>query len=381
MSERQPRVLLVDDSVEVASALVRHLTRAGFAVCACADGRSALDQIGQGGVQVVITDISMPGMSGIELLRAIRRRDQDLPVVLMSGVPDVPSAVQAIDYGAFRYLTKPIDIDDLISTVRRAVQLHQLAAARREALATMGKLSGEETGLKETFQRVLDALWMAYQPIVHAKTGSLFGYEALLRSEDRSLPHPGAILDAAGRLGALPALGRAVRQRVALDLAGAAPAWRIFVNVHPGDLTDLEDIDQHAGLERNASRIVLEITERAALETITDLRSKVGALRDLGYTVAVDDLGAGYAGLSSFVHLEPDFVKLDMSLVRGAHESALKQKLVRSITTVCKDLGIIVVAEGIETVDERDALTDLGCDLLSGYYFGRPSRPFMEVQC
>jgi EAL domain-containing protein (putative c-di-GMP-specific phosphodiesterase class I) len=123
----------------------------------------------------------------------------------------------------------------------------------------------------------------------------------------------------------------------------------------------------------------LEITERSSLDEVKDVRSRVAALRELGFSIAVDDLGAGYAGLTSFTLLEPEIVKLDMSLVRDVHQNSTKQKVVRSMTALAKDMGVIVVGEGVECKAERDALVDLGCDLLQGFLFARPGRPFPEV--
>ena len=99
----------------------------------------------------------------------------------------------------------------------------------------------------------------------------------------------------------------------------------------------------------------------------------------MGFRIAVDDLGAGYAGLTSFALLEPEIVKLDMTLVRDIHESATKQKLVKSMAALCKDMGMVVVAEGVETTAERDVLAGLGCDLMQGYLFAKPGKPFPEV--
>jgi EAL domain-containing protein (putative c-di-GMP-specific phosphodiesterase class I) len=106
------------------------------------------------------------------------------------------------------------------------------------------------------------------------------------------------------------------------------------------------------------------------------VRSRVQRLRELGFRIAIDDLGAGYAGLASFALLEPEVVKLDMSLVRDLHLSLTKQKLVRTMITMCRELGITITAEGIETVEERDALLEAGCDLMQGYLFARPGPPF-----
>ena len=98
----------------------------------------------------------------------------------------------------------------------------------------------------------------------------------------------------------------------------------------------------------------------------------------MGFRIAIDDLGAGYAGLTSFATLEPEFVKLDMSLVRDVDKNPTKKKLVRSMTSLCRDLGMLVVAEGVETLAERDVLVEAGCDLLQGYLLAKPGKPFPE---
>jgi EAL domain-containing protein (putative c-di-GMP-specific phosphodiesterase class I) len=129
-----------------------------------------------------------------------------------------------------------------------------------------------------------------------------------------------------------------------------------------------------------ADRVVLEITERAQLESVVDVSNRVARLRELGFKVAIDDIGAGYSGLTSFALLKPDMVKLDMALVRDLDKDPVKRRLASLVIQLCRDLGIEVVGEGIETRQERDTLLDLGCDLLQGYLFGRPSPPFCSVQ-
>ena len=113
--------------------------------------------------------------------------------------------------------------------------------------------------------------------------------------------------------------------------------------------------------------------------TSHDVQDKVALLRELGFKIALDDLGAGYAGLTSFTQLEPEFVKLDMSLVRGIHETPAKRKIVGSMVELCHDMDQQIVAEGIESAQERDVLVELGCDLLQGYLFAKPGRPFPTV--
>ncbi len=153
----------------------------------------------------------------------------------------------------------------------------------------------------------------------------------------------------------------------------------MFVNLHTRDLLDPTLYASDSPLTAFTDRVVLEITERASLDDVKDVFSRVGALRGAGYRLAVDDLGAGYAGLSSFVALEPEFVKLDMSLVRNVHRSPIRERLVSSMTDLCQEMGIHVIAEGIESHEERACVHATGCELHQGYLFARPARPFPQA--
>jgi EAL domain-containing protein (putative c-di-GMP-specific phosphodiesterase class I) len=303
-------------------------------------------------------------------------------VLLITGLPALESATEAIEYGALKYLVKPVDPAALTRAVDKAMQLYRLARMKREALALLGMAGGasDRAGLEAGFERALSSLWMAWQPIVRAADGSIFGYEALLRSHEPSLPTPIEVLDAAERLGQLPRLGRVVRESTATPLSSAGPGMAFFVNLHPEDLLDPELGAPGSALTLIARSVVLEITERASLENVHNVRARVRALREVGFRIAIDDLGAGYAGLTSFALLEPDIVKLDMALVRGVDHKSVQQKLVASMTTLCKDMGLLVVAEGIETSQERDTLIALGCDLLQGFLFARPGPAFPTVR-
>ena len=125
--------------------------------------------------------------------------------------------------------------------------------------------------------------------------------------------------------------------------------------------------------------MVLEVTERAQLASARNLPVVLESLQEAGYRVALDDLGEGYAGLSWLVKLTPDIAKLDMSLVRDIDKSRLKRELVASMVGVCRRARTVIVAEGVETAEEALVLRDLGCDLLQGYHFAKPARPFPSV--
>ena len=368
------RVLVVDDEPSLARVFARLLGQAGYETQICSDSREALTLFEDGHFHAIVSDISMPNLSGIELLKAVRRSNRDLPVILVTGDPNVSTAIHALDYGAFKYLVKPVQSEQLVRTVRRAVRLYRLAALKRTALKMLGTGVGEDSdraGLESSLERALDSLWPAFQPIMAVCDKSLFGYEALLRSDEPSLPHPGAVLDAAERLDQLERVGRTMRA-LATHAIPDSTDYHLFLNLHPRDLLDPMLLDHNSPHVKMASRIVLEVTERVSLDCIQDVRRRVQELREIGFRIAVDDLGAGYAGLASFVQLEPDLVKLDMSLTRGVDSNTTKQRLVSSMTQVCRDMGLLIVAEGVETEAERATLSELGCDLLQGYLFGYP---------
>jgi len=137
-------------------------------------------------------------------------------------------------------------------------------------------------------------------------------------------------------------------------------------------------LDPNTPLAKMAHRVVLEVTERQLLEDAQVVGERVEKLKAFGYRVAVDDLGAGYASLNAFASLCPDFVKLDIGLVRDVDTCDLKARLISSLIRVCREMGMTVVAEGVETVAERDKLIELGCDLLQGFLFAKPAEAFPE---
>lgn len=374
-------VLVVDDEPSLLAAYSRSIAAAGFIVSQANDGRQAMVEVSSKRFDAIVSDIAMPELDGMGLLRAVREHDLDVPVLLVTGSPDLETAVMAVEYGALRYLRKPLELAELNSVIEQAVRLGQIARLKRQALAIVGdqgKELGDRAGLEVGFGRALQNLWMAYQPIVCYSERRILAYEALLRSSESTLPHPGAIVDAAERLGKLETLGRAVRGHVASTIS-ASSVQQVFINLHPRDLLDDELYSPEAPLTRIASRVVLEVTERASLDDIKDVQPRVASLRKLGFRLAIDDMGAGYAGLSSIAQLQPEVMKIDMALVRDVDTNPTKQKLVGAMARLCVEMEVTVIAEGIETAAERDTLVRLGCDVMQGYFFARPEKPFPEA--
>jgi EAL domain-containing protein (putative c-di-GMP-specific phosphodiesterase class I) len=368
----RPRVLLVDDEPIVLRALARILS--GFDVSTTLDALEAVDLFVDGDFDVVVSDVSMPRLDGLALLARLRSHDPNVPVILLSGAITASQAELATAGGAYRLLEKPFAPGELITLLERAVGLRRFARTRnamQNAVPLVTLPPPPSLAPESAFDRALARMWMAYQPIV-AKNGDTFGWEALLRSDVATLETPLAVLDVAARLGRLHDVGRSVRERAPKALVSMPPDAALCINVHPEELSDPALLAKTCPLLPHADRIVLEVTERAALSDRLGIENVLAELKLRGFRIAVDDLGAGHAGLASFALLEPEIVKLDLDLVRGIDQSDTRQRLAASLIGLCHDLGAVVVAEGVETGAERDQLVELGCDLLQGFLFAHP---------
>lgn len=217
---------------------------------------------------------------------------------------------------------------------------------------------------------------VAFQPIVELGSGELFAVESLARCRVEDFRNPLVLFERAVAENCCGKLGRAVREVTfanRLDLP-------MFVNLHPNELSERWLVRPDDPLVFHDYGVYLEITESAAF---THFELCMGALKEIcsrtGAHLVVDDLGAGHSNLKRIVDLEPDFVKLDLALIRGIDKSRRQQILVTQVVALCTELGARVVAEGIETVDELLAVRDTGAQFGQGYLLGRPENPMPEV--
>ncbi len=376
------RVLLVDDDPQILD-LYSAILGNEYDLQHASAGREALLLLKEQHFDTVVCDLVMPDISGLQFLKTVRETDLDLPVMLVSGAATLETALQALEFGAFRYLTKPVENAGLRSAVAYGVRLSRMARMKRQALEVVNgasTLEFDHAALEVRFERSLAGLWMAYQPIVSWSLKTVVAWEALVRSDEPTMNNPGVIFPAAERLARVEELGRRIRASIAASIDAVPTTGEVYVNLHPADFADPDLYDPSAPLSLVAKRVVLEVSERASLDTVRDARPRIASLRRMGFRIAIDDLGAGHAGLSTFTQLEPDIVKLDMSLVRGADREPTKRKLIKSMTGLCKDLSMLVVMEGVETPGERDACINAGCDLLQGYLFGKPDRSVLPAK-
>lgn len=218
-----------------------------------------------------------------------------------------------------------------------------------------------------------------YQPIVSVSARMPIAYEALCRPTSPAYRHVGDLLDAAARTGRIVELGKLTRSVAIMPLPDLNSSCRLFVNVHPHELEGGALLEAGSVIHAVAERIVLEITETDQIGDYDLARERIRELRKLGFRIALDDFGAGYQGFNSLAMLEPDFVKLDMGIVRGITHDSRAARLVRHIREFCDGEGIRTIAEGVETALEYRTLLGLGIDLMQGYLFAKPAEPFCSI--
>jgi EAL domain-containing protein (putative c-di-GMP-specific phosphodiesterase class I)/ActR/RegA family two-component response regulator len=370
-----PKVLLVEDNASVRCVLEAKLSKE-FEVLSCANGEEALCLLSPS-IDTIVADVHMPRIGGLDLLAEVHKRGLNIPTILITGMPTLEAAQQAMEHNAFRYISKPVHLGTLNNLVRLSTRICQGRRSGNESEPTAACVTQEgdrEANLNYQLDEALDMLWLALQPIRDTKRNRVMGYEVLMRTGMTALDAPDKILHAAEILKRTQDVGRRVRRAAAQALGELDSAVDLYVNLHPDDLDDPDLYDSKSSLTRNAKRVVLEITERRGLPSLHPLRGKLRDLRKLGFRIALDDLGSGHNGLATLCSIMPDMVKLDRRLVHGIGESPLQMEIVRALGTICRASNIDVIAEGVEVEGEYAALRSSDCVLMQGYLFGRPQR-------
>jgi len=261
----------------------------------------------------------------------------------------------------------------LLEAIERATR-----GIQQERRETQHRLSAE-------FERIVGGsqITCVYQPIVSLGDFAVIGYELLARGPLQSELHrPEALFEVARAENRVPELDRLCRMTASRASATLPAEYLRFINMEPIDLFSRSRGDMSvqefiaATPEELRSKTVMEITENSVIDDFTHMRSVVDRLRDQGFRIAIDDAGAGYAGLQTMVEIEPDFIKLDMSLTRHLERSVVKQKLVGTLRDFCQQADIALVAEGIETQAQLDTLLALGVTYGQGFLFARPGSPY-----
>jgi DNA-binding NarL/FixJ family response regulator len=376
------RVLLIDDSRELLGEMVSIVEKEpGFEVVASTTHAS--EAIGLAMLHrphVALIDWRMPG-GGVDIVSGIRDRSPMTRVIGVSIARHPQIVLAMLRAGASGFVAKPARPDELIASLRAAANgqmslapdlsgpvLEQLVADLQDRV----RAADDRAIMRERVQAIMDGpVAMAFQPIIALADNAPVAVEALARFTTepqrlaavwfREAAHCGLIvdLDMVTMTKALEALDWLPRD-VALHI-NLAPET-LFAG-RGNELLDLVEPE----------RVVVEITEHSDIADYAHLNRALAPLRERGVKLAVDDVGAGFSSLRHVLVLEPDMIKLDVSLCRGIDSNEVRRALARALTAFGQEVDKMVVAEGVETEAELEALVELGVTHAQGYLLGRPN--------
>jgi len=285
-----------------------------------------------------------------------------------------------------RYLRDPgrVDVGFAIAFSNPMVMAERLMARLVDEAWQCARLKSQQRDFEDrcTLQDVLleDQLTTVFQPVVGLSGSGILGYEALTRGpEGTALRNPRRLFELAARCDLVFELDRSCRRRALLSAKDLPPGAMLFLNVLPSAVYDPEF--QGDGLLRllresglSPSRIVLEITEREAIENYGLFAEALHSFTEMGFSIAVDDIGAGYSGLEKIAKLNPRFLKFDMELVKNIDTSYIRREMGRALCGFAQKMDSTIIAEGIESENERRSLIELGIAYGQGYLLGRPGQ-------
>ncbi len=376
------RVLVAEDDPVLRSALAEMIRSEPTLelVAVAADAEQAIELTQRHDPRVVLLDVKMPMGGGPRAAREIGRLRPDIAVVSLSAYGDVESVHAMLSAGSLGYLLKGASVDEIVEAIHRAAR-GMVSLTGDVAAGVVGELTGQreraERGaerqrrLIERTRRALEpgGVQPVFQPIVDLSTGLVVGYEALARFPEAPGSSPDRWFAEAAEAGLLVELEVAAI-RAALAEFDAKDGLYVAFNLSPASVVSNLFTDALAGLD--PERTVLEVTEHAQIGDYKLLAERLRAFRAAGGRLAVDDAGAGFASLRHILLLHPDVIKLDVSLTSGIDADRAKRAMAAALISFATEMGMTMLAEGVETERELEALRGLGVRFGQGFYLGRP---------
>ncbi|HUV58162.1 MAG TPA: EAL domain-containing protein [Acidimicrobiales bacterium] len=381
------RILVVDDNIANTSLLDQVLSRAGLgSVVTCNDSREMTKLLLDGRPDMILLDLHMPHVDGFELLEVINRHaaGEFLPVLVITADTGREAVHRALQLGAHDFLTKPFDVTEVTLRVRNLLRTRwtylELRRERSRLQDHLDVLEVNSVGIEDSWDvrraRIENVLTLGgprtvFQPVVDLRDGQTIGYEALARFDDEPVRGPNHWFAEADEVG----LGRELEiqaiQTALSYLPRLAPDQLLGINLSPA--TILSDWQGRLGSDVPWERVVVELTEHVVIEDYQAIHRALQSFRELGAMLSVDDTGAGFASLRHILDLAPDYVKLDISLCRGIDRDPARRALASALVAFTRETKSILIAEGVETPEERETLSELGVQYGQGYLLGRPA--------
>lgn len=316
--------------------------------------------------------------SQVDLERLATAVAEAVAAALAPSVREMLRDEPRVHVGSARVLSNPMVrherlVARLVSEAQSAARLARERGALRDKAVLQDIILG-------------DALVPVYQPIVSIVTGEIFGHEALTRGpRGTRMESPATLFAVADEVDLTFELDRACFRGALRRAVGLEPVHRLFVNLLPLSFYDASFIEievSHllAAATLTPAHIVFEISERLAIENFAAFRRALAIYTSMGFGVAIDDVGTRHSNLETVMALRPHFIKISDVLTRGVARSTVKREMLRSLAHIADAIDAVIVAEGIETIDDLIALRELGIRYGQGYYMARPGPPFPRIK-
>jgi len=363
------RLLLIDDEDAIAKTVKVIANGCGFDVETTADAAIFLEHVANWPPTHVILDLQMPGKDGVELLRELSNMRYSGRIVIASG-----AGGRIVDAARRLGAERGLDIVATLLKPFRAAELRDLLTQ----LAIADPVWESESALRLAIAQ--NQIFLCYQPKIDLQTSRMVGLEGLVRWRHpvQGDLYPDSFIPLAERSGLIQELTWKVIE-IGLDQIaewGAAVDASLAINLSGANLRDLSFVDrlseQCVARSINAKRIVLELTETFAMADPLNAMEILTRLRLKGFALSIDDFGTGYSSLSQLARLPFSEIKVDKSFVMQADSSPEARVIIKSIIDLAHNLGLHVVAEGVESAAIQQIVAELGCDLAQGYHISRP---------
>ncbi len=380
-------VLIVDDDAGSVRFLEQLMDFAGVArIVGFTDPRAALAHCATSLPDLVLVDLHMPALDGYAVIEALQLMVPPggfLPIAVLTGDETPEAKSRALAAGAKDFITKPFDTAEVVLRLRNLLETRRLytklerhnSELQRALQAQTDRERREATEWKRRHDRIEEALapgalTLAFQPIIDITDGATVGAEALARFNIEPIRPPDHWFAEASEVGLAAEMETAAVSAALAELDRLPPNTFLAINVSPAIA---ETVGLHNLLARYpADRVVLELTEHNRVDDYDDLVAAIKPLRLRGIRIAVDDAGAGYAGLHHILKLRPAILKLDMALTRDIDVDPVRRALATALVTFAHEIEAAIVAEGIETSGELATLRQIGISWGQGYYLARP---------
>jgi EAL domain-containing protein (putative c-di-GMP-specific phosphodiesterase class I)/CheY-like chemotaxis protein len=369
--ESKKLILIIDDEPDFSKTMQFFLENSNFRVMTAMGAEEGLEKA-RFKPNLILLDLRLPVMNGHEVCRRLKEdaATRYIPVIMLTSQNETIDKVEAFGLGVVDYIGKDFPLEEILARIKGAIN--------EISLATSAEAMQEKNKKILELRKIIDEknIRILFQPILELSTKRIIGYEALTRGPQGSImEHPIELFTTANDANMFFEIDTLCRSMSIKKAVFLGKDNILFLNTDPTIIStdyfrNMEFLKDSAILP---TQICIEITERTCVKNFEKLAVKLNYFKSMGIKIAIDDVGEGYSSLKAIAELKPEFIKIDISLVRGVDSDTIKSSLTQVIVELAKKVKSYAVAEGIETEDEYKTLLSMGVEYGQGYLFAKPS--------